>query len=141
MSLEILSLIVLILLSAFFSSTEMAYLVSNKIKLEIKSRKNNYAALSGLYFIKNPTKFFSTILIGNNIVNITFASVSAVLFFTLYNWNDWTILIVSTIIILIFGELIPKYIARDIGDSLYLYASILLRFLSILFAHVIYLIP
>lgn len=136
MSLEILSLIVLILLSAFFSSTEMAYLVSNKIKLEIKSRKNNYAALSGLYFIKNPTKFFSTILIGNNIVNITFASVSAVLFFTLYNWNDWTILIVSTIIILIFGELIPKYIARDIGDSLYLYASIPLRFLSILFAPV-----
>jgi len=68
MSYEIIVLIILICISGFFSGTEIAFVVANKIKIEIKARKKNLSAQSAFYFVKNPQTFFSTILIGNNIV-------------------------------------------------------------------------
>src|SRR5690606_33325719 len=71
---DLLILIVLLILSAFFSASEMAYVIANKIKIEVRARKKNLAAANAQYFVNAPQHFFSTILIGNNIVNITFAS-------------------------------------------------------------------
>lgn len=113
---QLVLLLVLILLSAFFSSSEMAYVVSNKLKIEIKARKKNIAAESAKYFIKNPQSFFSTILIGNNVVNITFSSIATIFLSYYFGYNDFVILIISSVILLLFGELIPKYIAREIPD-------------------------
>ena len=76
---DLIILIGLIIISGFFAGAEIAFVVANKIKIEIKSRKNNLAAQNAHYFINNPNNFFSTILIGNNIVNIAFASLSTVL--------------------------------------------------------------
>ena len=124
-------LILLLLLSAYFSATELAFILSNKIKIEIRARKNNLAARNALYFVKKPQLFFSTILIFNTIVNIAFASLITIFLEGSFHFKEWQILIVSTAIILLLGELIPKYIARELSDSLIIWAVIPLRGLSI----------
>jgi len=129
---DIIILISLIILSAFFSGSEIAFIVGNKIKIEIRARKKNIAAESAQHFINNPQKFFSTILIGNNIVNIAFASISALFLSAIFGLNKFTILIISTFIILLFGELVPKYFARELADRVILLAALPLRAVSIL---------
>lgn len=125
---DYLFLIILVLLSAFFSSTEIAYIVSNKIKIEIRSRKNNLYARNAHYFIKNPDLFFSTLLISNNIVNVAFASLTSVFLLSAFGLEEFEILIITTLIILFFGELLPKFIGRELADSLILLSAIPLRF-------------
>lgn len=126
-------LIILILLSGFFSSTELAFIVGNKLKLEIKARKKNMAALNALFFNNHSQSFYSTILLGNNIVGIAFASLSAIFFSSAFGWDEFTILLVSTLVLLICGELLPKYFAREIPDRLVLITSIPLRFFYFIF--------
>ncbi len=123
--------------SAFFSSTEIAFVISNKIKIEVLARKKNIAAENLLYFVKKPEHFFSTILIWNNIVNIGFASLAAIILFEKYHLSDLQILFISTFIILLFGELLPKYFAREFADQFILWASIPLRIFSIILKPVI----
>lgn len=125
-------LIVLLFFSAYFSGTEMAFIVSNKLKIEVRARKKNIAAQSAFYFVKHPQSFFSTILIGNNVVNIAFASISTVVLASELGWSDYKILFFVSTITLIFAELIPKYMARESADSFILITSIPLRILSIL---------
>jgi len=125
-------LIALLFFSAYFSGTEMAFIVSNKLKIEVRARKKNIAAQSAFHFVKDSQIFFSTILIGNNIVNIAFASLSTLALTTSLGWSDYKILLFISVITLIFGELIPKYIAREGADSIILFASIPLRLLSII---------
>lgn len=129
---DILILLVLLLCSAFFSSTELAYIVSNKLKIEVKARKKNLAAQSAYFFVKDSQNFFSTILIGNNIVNISFASIATVFISNIWHWGDFEILTFITIVTLLAGELIPKFIARETADSLFLILAIPLRAFSIL---------
>ena len=124
-------LIILLFFSAYFSGTEMAFIVSNKLKVEVKARKKNIAAQSAFYFVKNPQNFFATLLLGNNIVNIALASFSTIVLANQFGWSDYKILFFVTVITLIFGELIPKYIAREGADSIILLASIPLRFLAL----------
>ena len=130
MTYQIIGLIGLILLSGFFSSSELAFIVANKLKIELRARKNKTAAKYAQYFMDNPQVFFSTILISNNIVNISFASLLTLLLLSFYNFNDFAILIISTVILLLFGELIPKYIAREFADSFVITSSIPLKIIS-----------
>lgn len=123
---ELIILIFLIILSAFFSSSEMAYVTSNKIKVEIKARKKKFSAKNAFYFINNPQDFFSTILIGNNIANIAFASVS-VLILTAMGLGELSILLISTCLILIMGDLLPKYFARETADRFIIISAIPVR--------------
>lgn len=131
---DFLILLLLLLLSAFFSGTELAFIVSNKLKIEVKARKKKLAAQAAYYFVKNDKDFFSTILLGNNVVNIAFASLATVLFAQYFVWNEYQILIAITIIALLFGELLPKFIAREGADSLILFLSVPLRLFSFLFS-------
>lgn len=124
---QLIILLILVLISAFFSGSELAFLVANKLKIEVRARKKNYAAKSAYAFVENPQHFFSTILIGNNIVNIAFASLSAVILTLAFNLSEFSILIISTIILLIFGELLPKYFARELGDRVVLLTAIPIR--------------
>ncbi|MCB0746976.1 MAG: DUF21 domain-containing protein, partial [Ignavibacteriae bacterium] len=68
MPLEILGLILLLVLSGFFSSSELAFVVANKLKIELRARKKTLAAKYAQFFINNPQTFFSTILIANNVI-------------------------------------------------------------------------
>ena len=129
---QIIYLVILLTLSAFFSGTELAFVVANKLKIEVRARKKNLAALSAKYFINNPQNFFSTILIGNNIVNITYASLATVYLSTLFGWSEIRILIVTSVIVLFIGEIIPKYIGRELADRLVLLTALPLRAVSYL---------
>ena len=127
---HLLILLILILFSAFFSSTELAFVVANRLKIEIKVRAKNLAAVNADYFIKNTQDFFSTILISNNIINIAFASLSAIYLSLHFGLSKYEILIVSTLVLLFFGELIPKYFARELADRFVLVVAIPLRLVS-----------
>ncbi len=130
MTYEILGLVALILLSGFFSSSEIAFIVANKLKIELRARKNKRAAKYAHYFMENPQVFFSTILISNNIVNISFASLLTAILLSAYNFSNLSILVISTIVLLLFGELIPKYIAREFADSFVITSAIPLKIIS-----------
>ncbi|MFZ6033748.1 MAG: hemolysin family protein [Melioribacter sp.] len=130
---DFLILVLLLIASAFFSSSEIAYVVANKIKLELRARKGNFYAKTAFYFVQKPEAFFSTILISNNIINISFASISSYFLLHYFGYNEFEILLVSTLLLLLFGELIPKYIGREVADFLVLISSLPVRVLSVLF--------
>ncbi len=127
METELILIAITVLFSAFFSSTEMSYIVSNRLKIEIKAGKKSPGAQSAHYFITHPESFFSTILIGNNIANITFASMSAFLLQKLFGLNEIEILLFSTLVILFLGELLPKYFGRELATGFFTFAAIPLR--------------
>ncbi|OGU54624.1 MAG: hemolysin [Ignavibacteria bacterium RBG_13_36_8] len=140
MQYEIIILIILLLLSGFFSSSELAFVVANKLKIELRARKNNLAAKNAHYFVENPQLFFSTILISNNIVNITFASLFAYFISSIYHLTELEILLFSTVLLLFIGELIPKYLARELADSYILAAIIPIRVITFLMYPIVKLI-
>ncbi|MCL4547688.1 MAG: hemolysin family protein [Bacteroidetes bacterium] len=127
---DLLILLILLVLSAFFSSAEIAFIVANKIKIEVRARKNNLYAINARYFLNHPDKFFSTILISDNVVNITFASLSSIFLLSMFGLHEFEILLINTSLILIFGELVPKFLGRELADSLVLFASVPLRLLT-----------
>lgn len=129
---DIIILFALLFFSGFFSGTELAFIVSNKLKIEVKARNKHLAAQSAYHFVKDNQDFFSTILIGNSVVNIAFASLATVLFSSYFGWGDTKILIAITMVTLIVGELLPKYIARENADSVILIVAIPLRIISLL---------
>jgi CBS domain containing-hemolysin-like protein len=130
MTLQFIGLILLLLLSGFFSSSELAFVVSNKMKIELRARKNNLAAKNALYFVNDPPIFFSTILIANNIINITFASIITVFLLTYFQLSDFLILLITSSLLLLFGELIPKYIAREFADRVLIISVLPIRIIT-----------
>jgi len=127
---DLIILALLILLSGFFAASEIAFVVANKIKVEIKARKKNMAAKNALHFINDPQDFFSVVLIGNNIVNVAFASVSTVFLSAFFGFGEIKILLLSTFVLLIFGELLPKYFARELADRVVFVSAIPIRIVS-----------
>jgi CBS domain containing-hemolysin-like protein len=129
---DLIVLLLLLAISAFFSGSEIAFVISNKLKLEVKARKNNVPAKNAIYFVQNPQNFFSTILIANNIVNITFTSLLTIVLTSFFKMNEFNILLISTSLLLILGELIPKYFARELADRVILISALPVRIVSIL---------
>lgn len=127
---EIVLLFVLLILSAYFSSTEMAYIAANKLKLEVKTKKKDFISRNISYYLNNPNIFFSTILLGNNIINIAFASLSAIILVAVFQLSEFEILIISTILLLFLGELIPKYFAHETADVFIILSSPVLRVIT-----------
>jgi putative hemolysin len=101
----IVTLGVLIVLSAFFSGSETALIGSDRIKLNVLAEKKLRGAKLALSLIKNPTDILTTILVGNNMVNVTAAAVATVLIGPVYA----TLLV--TVLLLIFSEVTPKTLA------------------------------
>ena len=125
---SILILVLLIIMSAYFSATETAYSSLNKIKLKSIANKGNKKAKLALELSEKYDSVISTILIGNNIVNIATASLATVLFTKLLGSSGVTVsTIVMTILILIFGEISPKSIAKDIPESFAIVSAPLLN--------------
>jgi CBS domain containing-hemolysin-like protein len=119
--------VLLVIFSAFFSSAETALLSLNKIRLRHRAQKKDKKARLLRDILKIPDEFFSTILIGNNLVNIAAATISTIIFSKYVVQNENLVLVLSTffttIIILLFAEVIPKSYAFRFSDKLsYLYA-------------------
>ncbi len=116
----VLPLILLILLglSAYFSATETAFLSFNRIRMKNLAQDGDKRAAAVLALADNWDKLISTVLIGNNIVNIALSSIATVLFIELFMDAGATIAtIVTTVAVLIFGEISPKTIAKDHADG------------------------
>jgi len=129
---DIIFLFVFLILTAFFASAEIAFIVGNKIKIEIRARQNNTYAMTAKYFIKKPELFFSTILISGSLTSIAFASLSSVFLITMFGLKGIAVLLITTTVILLFGELIPKILGRESADRLILIAALPIRVLSII---------
>lgn len=127
-------ILILILLSAFFSSAETALTTVNKIKTKSLADEGNRRAQTLLTVIDNPGKMLSAILIGNNIVNISAASLTTSLTLSLFGSVGVSIGSgLLTLLILIFGEISPKTLATVHSEKLALaYAGIILLLMRVL---------
>lgn len=133
--LSITAIVILVLFSAFFSATETAFLSFNKIKMKTAAQDGDKKAQKILNLFEKYDKLISTILIGNNIVNIAASSIATVLCIKLLDNspNAPTIAtIVTTIVVLICGEITPKRIAKEIPDKITVIFYPLISFLTII---------
>ena len=110
---------VLILLSAFFSSAETAYSSVNKIRLRNYESEGAKGSKKAVFITDHFDRALSTILVGNNIVNIAAASISAKLATDIFGGNAGLVIstFVMTLLILIFGEILPKSLAKENAEA------------------------
>ncbi len=131
---NIIALAVLILMSGYFSATETAFLSCNKTRLRTMAEKGNKRAALVNRLNENYDRLLSTILIGNNIVNLTAASIGTVLFVRLYGDIGATVsTAVITVLVLIFGEITPKNVAKDCPEKFAMFSAPIIRVLIWIF--------
>ena len=113
------ALIILVAFSAFFSASETAFSSLNQIRLKSRAEDGDSAAARVLAMSEKYDKLLSTILIGNNIVNIAAASIGTILFTRMLGAERGATVstIVLTIIVLIFGEVTPKSLAKEMPEK------------------------
>ena len=107
-------LVVLVFLSAFFSSCEITYSSVNKIKLKKKIAEGSKKATKAMNIVNQYSEVLSTILVGNNLVNVLASSLATVIAVEKFGEDKGSMIatIVLTIVVLIFGEIIPKVFAN-----------------------------
>ena len=126
----ILIMAVCLLLSAYFSATETAFSSANSTRLKMLAEKGNKRAALACKLLEQYDKLLSTILIGNNIVNILMASIGTVLFVKHYGDAGATLsTVVVTVVVLIFGEISPKSVAKDCAEKFAMFSAPFLRVL------------
>ena len=113
MSAYIAAYIVLICLSAFFSASEMCFSSANRMRLESAAEGGSKGAELALKVMDRFDDSLSAILIGNNLVNIATSSIASVVVILLFGerWT-WLSTVVTTILVMIFGETMPKIVAK-----------------------------
>ncbi|MDO4294631.1 MAG: hemolysin family protein [bacterium] len=140
-AIRILVLLVLLFLSAFFSSSETALMTVNKIRMRNLAEDGDKAAIRVLQVTDDPAKMLSAILIGNNIVNLSASSLATVLATELYG-KQWIGLAtgILTLLILVFGEITPKTMATVSAERLSFTAAKVIWPMMNLLTPVIYLV-
>lgn len=127
-------MLILIMFSAYFSATETAFSTLNRTRIKTLAEAGKKKAQLTLKLSSNYDKLISTVLIGNNIVNITLASVGTILFVKLYGDIGATIsTVVITVLVLIFGEISPKSLAKDFPEQFAMFSAPFINALIILF--------
>ena len=111
------ALVVLIMMSAYFSASETAFSSLNLIRLKSRAEDGDASAARVLAMAEQYDKILSTILIGNNVVNIGAATLGTVFFTRYFNEYGPTIsTVVLTVVVLIFGEITPKSLAKEMPE-------------------------
>ena len=135
-----------ILLSGFFSGSEMAFVSANRFKLEIESRKNTTVGRSLAFFSENPENFLTTTLVGNNIVNVLYATLMAIFLVEPVRSGYQAIFgilpsvamilfiqtLIASVIILLIGEILAKAIFRIQADFMVKIVAVPLRIINYL---------
>ena len=117
-----------LILSAYFSATETAFSSANSTRLKTLAEKGSKKAKLACELLEHYDKLLSTILIGNNIVNILMASIGTVLFVRHYGDAGATIsTVVVTVVVLVFGEISPKSVAKDCAERFAMFSAPILR--------------
>lgn len=135
---QIIALVFLVAMSAVFSSSETAITSVSKIKVRQLDQKDNKNAHLLKKLHDNMQTTISTILIGNNIVNIAASSIATILFTNIFHQNGALIsTVVMTVFVLIFGEVLPKTIAQYKNKSIALKFSRFIYLLTIVFKPIV----
>ena len=134
MNISLIIIVCCIIMSAYFSATETAFSSLNRVRMKSLAEKGNKRAALVLRLSENYDSLLSTILIGNNIVNITSTSVATVLFVRLLGEERGSSLstLVMTIVVLIFGEVSPKSLAKEVPENFALFSAPILRVLVVI---------
>ena len=130
---SIIAIIVLVFFSAYFSATETAFTSLNRIRMKNMANDGNQKAREVMELSENYDNLLSTILVGNNIVNIALSSISTVLFISIYPRYGATLATVfATVVVLIFGEISPKSLAKENPEKFAMISAPFIKFLSVL---------
>ncbi len=133
-------MVILVLLSAYFSATETAFSSLNRTRLKTLAEAGNRRAELTCRLYERYDSLISAILIGNNIVNIALASMGTVLFVHIYGNMGATIsTVVITVAVLIFGEITPKSIAKDCPEKFAMFSAPFIRLIIYIFMPISYL--
>ncbi len=127
------ALVVLVFLSGFFSATETAYTSFSTVRMRRFAQKKRSARLA-LKMSENYNNVLTTLLIGNNIVNISAASIATVLFTRLWGEELGSALstVILTVAVLIFGEITPKSLAKEAPEKFACFSAYPLKAFSVL---------
>ncbi len=127
-------LIVLVILSAYFSATETAFTSLNRIRLKSKADAGNRRAALALRLVDQYDNLLSTILVGNNIVNLSASSLATVFFTEGLRLQNGAVIstAVITIVVLIFGEVSPKSLAKEYPESFAMFSAPIMRILMVI---------
>lgn len=133
-AIQLLALLILVTLSAFFSSAETSLTTANKIRLQALADEGNKRAAAVLKVTANSSKMLSAILIGNNLVNNFSAAIATALAIKLFgNGAVGIVTGIMTVLILIFGEITPKTFAAVNAEKMALaYGSVILLLMKIM---------
>ncbi len=138
---QLVTILVLVGLSAFFSSAETAFTTVNRVRMKALADEGNSRASAVLTVLDHYSKMLSTILIGNNIVNLTASSLTTILASKVF--GSYAVGIATgilTLTILIFGEIIPKNTAMIYSDKISLIYAKIILFLMKIFTPVVFII-
>ena len=129
-------LIALLVLSAFFSATETAFTSLNRTRLKLLADDGKKSAKKALKHADNYDRLLYTILIGNNIVNLTLATISTLLFREIITTSESLAAtlstIISTVAVLIFGEVTPKTLAKEFPEKVAMFVTPIMDFFTII---------
>lgn len=140
MTYDIIIIAICVFFSAYFSATETAFTSLNRIRLKNMANDGNQKAREVLELSENYDSLLSTILVGNNIVNIALSSTATVLFIGLYPKYGATIATaVATIVVLIFGEISPKSLAKEHPEKFAMFAAPFIKLLMFILKPINYL--
>lgn len=133
--LQLVIIIVCIIFSAYFSATETAFSTFNRIRMKNLAEKGNKKAARVIKLSESYDTLLSTILIGNNIVNILSTSIATILFISLItNESLATTLstVIMTVTVLIFGEISPKTVAKKSPEAFAMFSAPIISFIQII---------
>ena len=137
-------IVVLVIFSAFFSASETALTCCNRVRIKVKAENGSKAARLAMKLINMYDRSIITLLIGNNIVNILASSLATIVFLVIFRGNDSLASTISTIVmtllILFFGEVIPKNMAKEKADKFILFSCYPLMLFHILFFPVMFIL-
>lgn len=133
--LNYISVVLLVLVSAFFSGTEIAFSSANPLRLKNRQKESNSTAVAlAVKILDDYENLLSTILIGNNIANMASSAIATLVVISW--WGDgyaWASTVIMTFLILTFGEIIPKVVAKQMPETYCVFAAIPIYILSIVF--------
>ena len=130
---SIIAMVVCVVFSGYFSATETAFTSLNRIRMKNMANDGNKRAREVMELSDNYDNLLSTILVGNNIVNIALSSIATVFFMGLYPTYGATIATaVATIVVLIFGEISPKGLAKEHPEKFAMFSAPFIGILTVL---------
>lgn len=141
MTFYIIAAIACVVFSGFFSASEMSFSSANKMRLENQAESGSKSAALAVKVIDKYDDTLSAILIGNNFVNIAMSSVASVIaILTLGDNYTWVATVVSTVLVIIFGETMPKIVAKKNANRMSLLFAAPIRALSVILTPVLFVV-